>query len=113
MTPSRNEGGLIEIVESIETIEFDIDTGRFRAAYDVERDSASLAVVTVVAAAANSDPTELAPLHFTVDTGALDALFGPSNTAGQRFGSTSFQYEGFTVTVFSEGTVEVGPPENG
>lgn len=92
----------------MEFIEFDPETGRFRAEYNGDRDSVSLAIVAVVAAAHDRHPTDLAPLHSSIDTSALDDLFAPSSETDRR-GSTAFHYEDYAVTVFSEGTIEARP----
>ncbi|AEH37151.1 HalOD1 output domain-containing protein [Halopiger xanaduensis] len=115
MTPSHKEIGAlgaVEAVGSMNSVEFDIDANIFRAEYDSSRDQPSLAIVAVVAAAANSDPNELSPLHSAIDTGALDDLLSGTATDDQKNVCFSFSYEGFAVTTFSEGTIEVKPMEN-
>lgn len=111
MVPSTETVGTLEIVDSMNCVEFDVDAGCFRAEYDSDRDSTSLAVVAVVGVADNRDPFELAPLHATVDTGALDDLFAASTDETRRGGRVSFAYEGFGVSVRSEGTIEASPYE--
>lgn len=108
MTSSYETAGPVEIVDSMEAVEFDIDEQRFRAAYDCDRDSASMAIVAVVAAATNRDSLELSPLHSVIDSGALDDLFSGPKVGIQR---VSFPYEGFDVTVTNEGTIEATPLE--
>ena len=103
----REDVGTVEIVDSMEIVEFDIDTGLYSGSFDADHDPASLAVVVVVAAATDRDPLELAPLHDVVDPTALDALF--SESANGLQGSVSFRYEGFDVTVFDGGTIEARP----
>ena len=101
-----------EIVPSMDSVEFVVDDGLYRAEYDLSRDQPSLAVVAAIAAADSRAPHELTPLHFAIDTGALDDLFSPTANEGQRNGCLSFSYEGFEVTVFSEGVIEATPTEN-
>ena len=108
MTSSHETAGPVEIVDSMEAVEFDIDAGLFRAAYDCKRDRASMAIVAVVAAATNRDSLELTPLHAAIDSSALDALFSKSKAGVRR---VSFSYEGFDVTVTNEGTIEATPLE--
>ena len=103
----REDVETIEIVDSMETVEFDIDTGLYSASFDADRDPASLAVVVVVAIATDRDPLDLAPLHSAVDPTAMDTLCSGSATGMQ--GSTSFRYEGFDVAVFDGGTIEARP----
>lgn len=99
----------VEIVDSMKYVEFDVEKEIFRAEYDSDHDPTSLAVVAVIAAADDRDPVELTALHATINTGALDELFAASVDGARRSGRISFSYEGFDVTVFSEGTIEANP----
>lgn len=120
-------------------VEFDVDEGLFRATFDGDRDPASLAVVALVAIAADTDPGALSPLHSAIDAGPLEELFPPPDDDRAELASwveseteieteaptvtdlepdpdevrnrTSFQYEGFDVTVFGTGRLEVKPTE--
>lgn len=112
MESTQESVGAVEIVDLMHDIEFDADEGAFWAEYDSRRDQPSLAVVAVVAAIDDRDPSELSPLHFAVDTEALDDLFSETATDGLRSGCLSFSYEGFDVTVFSEGTIQVSSMAN-
>ncbi|WP_226008042.1 HalOD1 output domain-containing protein [Natrinema salinisoli] len=112
MQSSQNAIGAVEIVSSMDNVEFDVDEDTFRAEYDSSRDQPSLAVVAAVAGVSNTEPEELTPLHSVVNTSALNDLFSPTGNARQRNGCLSFSYEGFDVTVFGEGTVEVSPEGN-
>ncbi|MFP8958828.1 HalOD1 output domain-containing protein (plasmid) [Natrialbaceae archaeon A-CW3] len=109
---SNKPVGNVEIVPSMEAVEFVVDDGVYRAEYDSSRDQPSLAIVAAIAAADQRDPYELTPLHSAIDTGALDELFATTATEGQRNGCLSFPYEGFEVTVSSEGVIEAKPTEN-
>ncbi|GAB7018494.1 HalOD1 output domain-containing protein [Halostagnicola bangensis] len=109
---SNKTVGTVEIVPSIEAIEFVVDDGVYRAEYDSSRNQPSLAIVAAIAAADQRDPHELTPLHSAIDTDALDELFSPTANEGQRNGYLSFPYEGFEVTVSSEGVIEAKPTEN-
>lgn len=102
----------VEIVPSMESVEFVVDDGVYRAEYDSSRDKLSIAVIAAIAAADQRDPHELTPLHYVIDTEALDKLFAPTVSEGQRNGSLSFSYEGFEVTVSSQGVIEAKPTEN-
>ncbi|MCU4740534.1 hypothetical protein OB955_08695 [Halobacteria archaeon AArc-m2/3/4] len=87
-------------------VEYNLEKELFQASYDVNSDSTTLAVVAVIETATSKDSLELAPLHYTIDGDALDDLFTNSITGTEKRGSTSFEYEGFEVTVFSEGRIE-------
>ncbi|MFC7212545.1 HalOD1 output domain-containing protein [Saliphagus sp. GCM10025334] len=101
-----------EIVPSMETIKFVGDDGVYQAKYDSSHEQPSLAIVAAIAAVAQRDPLELPPLHSEINTNALDELFSSTANGGQRNGCLSFSYEGFEVTVFSEGVIEAKPTEN-
>ena len=111
MRSSNQPVDTVEIISSMEFVEFVVDDGVYRAEYDSNRDQPSMAVVAVIAAVDNQDPKELTPLYSAIDTDALDELFSPTATAGQRNGFLSFIYEGFEVTVSSDGVIEVEPME--
>jgi hypothetical protein len=59
-------------------------------------------IVAAVAADADTDPLELPPLHEAIDPDAVDSLFHDGSS-----GSVRFRYAGRTVTVDSEGSVDV------
>lgn len=101
-----------EITESLSLVEFDAESGSFQATYDSARDSASLAVVAVVAAALGEDPQNLTPLQTVIETDALERLATGSATGLGAPVSVSFEYDGFEVTVTGEGVVEASPLEN-
>lgn len=109
---SNKTVGTVEIAPSMEFVEFVIDDGLYRAEYDSNRDQPSSAIVAAIAAADKRDPDELPSLHSAIDTDALNELFSTIANEGQRNGHLSFPYEGFEVTVFSEGVIEAKPTEN-
>lgn len=92
----------VDLVASMESIEFCNEDGVFRASYDDSRDRASMAVLAVIAAAERSDPLDLPPLQSATDVDALDRLFRSPGDGG----SASFHYDEFDVTVFDDGTIE-------
>ncbi len=52
------------------------------------------------------------PLYNVIDPEALDALFAPRADGTSRpVGEVSFHYEGYWVTVSSEGAVEIQPDD--
>lgn len=66
-------------------------------------ESPSAGVVSTVAAATGRDVTALPPLHQYVDADAVDSLLN----SGQDGVRVSFEYDGTTVVVAADGTVEV------
>lgn len=100
------------IADTLQPVGSDADEGVYRTQYDRTRDSTSLAVVVAVARASNKDPIDLSPIGSSIDTDALDSLFTGPTTIGEGCTRTTFCYEGFEVTVFGEGLIEVAPIEN-
>lgn len=80
---------------------------------DATERSVSQAVVEAVSEREGVDltefePPEFDPLYTVVDPEALDALFAPTHGGEERTdGSVTFEYEGYTVTVHSDGRVEL------
>jgi len=73
---------------------------------DWERDvEPSTVLVTAVADARGVDATDLRPLYETIDSAALDTLF--IKAAGDETLSVSFDYEGFAVTLWGDGRIEL------
>jgi hypothetical protein len=84
--------------------ESSVDSYRFN--HDWETDgSISTSVVRGVAAVTDESPEELEPLYETVDPDVLDELF--SSLRG--YGAVTFEYNGCTVTVNSNGVIELEP----
>lgn len=112
MVHSQEMTGSVDFVDSMSIITFDVGNESFQATYDSNRDSPSLAVVAVVAAALDSDPLTLTPLHSSIDADALDELATESANGRGDDNHISFCYEGLEVTVSTEGVIEAAPPEN-
>lgn len=112
MEPSQTMAANPEVAESLSLIEFDVESELFRATYDSTRESTSLAVVAVVATALGEEPHALSPLQTVIDTDALDKLATESATGSGDCDSISFSYEGFAVTITSEGVIEAAPLES-
>jgi hypothetical protein len=76
--------------------------------YDpASEDDIALTIVGHVADVADVDPLEMAPLHESIDTDALNRLFDPGGRASglQRL---TFSFEGYTVTV-TESRITIVP----
>jgi len=69
-------------------------------------DSVCLAVVETVSAVTGTDPNSMQPLYSVLDADALDALLSSVRDGTVH---TSFTFEGCSVTVASDGTVDAGP----
>lgn len=83
------------------------ESGTYRAEYDRNATTASMAVVTTVSQALGAAPTDMAPLQHSVDTEALDSLTRTRPDSGSVV--TTFAYEGCEVTVSTDGAVVVAP----
>lgn len=67
----------------------------------------SVAIVDTVAAVTDERVTDLEPLHYTINTDALERLF-ESRAAGDRSGGTvTFEYNDCLVTVSADGEIRV------
>jgi hypothetical protein len=67
-------------------------------------DNVCCQVIEKVAEVEDVDPLELTPsLHEVIDTDALDSLFAN----GQTLGKVIFNYNGYEVSVFSDGYVSI------
>lgn len=82
------------------------ETGVRRGEFDpgCGSDAAIVAIVETIGSAVGRPPTEITPLHASVDSGALGALATSRGNA-----SVSFAHEGCHVTVASDGQVVVVP----
>ncbi|QLK25738.1 hypothetical protein HYG81_16910 [Natrinema zhouii] len=70
-------------------------------------EAVSLEIVTKVAERNGVEPEELTPpLHSAIDTEALNNLFEPTKN-GPREGAVTFEYNGYTVKVVANGSVDV------
>lgn len=80
---------------------------------DATEGSLSRAVVEAVADREGVDvtafePPEYDPLYAAVDPEALDAVFAPTHGGDSRTtGTVSFEYEGYSVTVYSDGRIDL------
>lgn len=95
---------------NLESVRFHRNSGAYRGRYDRETTPAPMAVIAVVARALNLDPLEMDPLHHSVDTDALDAVFRVRDALGEAV-HVSFTYQECDVTVSSEEVVAVPPSE--
>ncbi len=58
----------------VEAIEYNQRSATVRTQFDQEKTPASMAVIETLADVMGADPTDLTPLHATVDPDALDAF---------------------------------------
>ena len=81
---------------SLESFSFRPESKTYRARYDQNETSASMAVVATLAAALDTDPTEIDQLQYSIDAGALDGLLdGPAATDAR----VEFTFERHAVAV--------------
>lgn len=93
----------------LETVEYHQESETYRARYDRDAISASMAVVASLSDVMDTDPAELEPLNRSVDTGALDELVRARDTTNGDI-SVTFRVEEHAITVYSYGVVAIHPP---
>lgn len=101
-----------ESVEENDTLDYNPETGTYRASFDGSSETVCQAVVSMVSAISKTNPTELPPLGETIDPDALGAVLysSPSNQS-QGDVHVTFWYADYEVTVHSYGIVAVRPGE--
>ena len=76
--------------------------------YDrLDSEPLSVAVVDAVATFTNESVTELEPLHYTINTDALERLFEPRADGVRSGGSVTFEYHDCLVTVSADGEIRI------
>lgn len=81
--------------------------GTFHARHDPQDgETVCHTLVLAVAAIADRDPLSLDPLYRTVDPDTLDDFVESSDPEAFE-GSVSFAYEGYDVTVYASGLIEI------
>jgi hypothetical protein len=84
----------------------DSDRGLFRLDFDVRHRDPSTMTVLAVEEVADARMEKMTPLQESIDPDALDAIFGPRPDGTSRTDlSVTFQFEGYEVTVESDGTI--------
>lgn len=87
----------------------DSDTDRYRISY--RPDSLLLSIVTAVAAVTGRDPISLPPLGESIDTDALETLFGADATTDDA-AQLEFVYSGCRVSVRGDETLLLMPQKS-
>lgn len=64
-------------------------------------------VVEAVAKRANEDPENLPPLNDVIDAECLDRIFAPTEGEDRHQGRVVFPYNGYDVTYYADGHVEL------
>ena len=73
--------------------------------------SVSHTLMTAVAEVEGCCPTDLPPLHDTLDADALDTLFSGGTSCSPQFeGSLTLEYSDSSVTIRSDGSVTISIP---
>lgn len=91
-----------------ESFEYHAEDDVYRVLFRSTDVSACTAVVSAVAAALDTDPLDMDPLHGTVDTEALESLVTPQRSAEGDVHVT-FEYCGYEVTASSHGSLKIKP----
>lgn len=108
--PPNRESIPVDVLDATEALEYDAETGRYRANYDLSYDSPSDVVIHTVAAVSKTAPTDLEALYSVIDPDALNSLF-TSLTHRRHEGDArvTFAFHGHTVVLNSYGVVEIEP----
>lgn len=93
------------------TVDYEPETGAYRATFDSATVAPSTAVVEAMAAVRGVDPTELPPLFAVVDPQALDRLCARRVPDQEGDRTVVFSYLDHEVTVKSLGTIRIRPLE--
>nr|WP_089699154.1 HalOD1 output domain-containing protein [Halogranum gelatinilyticum] len=91
-----------------ESIEYHAEEDICQAQFSTTDEVASMAVVSAVAAASDTDSLDMDPLYESVDIEALDSLVTPRRAVVGDLHLT-FEYQGYEVTASSCGSIKVKP----
>lgn len=98
---------------SAEALDYQPESGVYRAEFDLRLDAPSQVVVQAVAVVADESPLALDSLYSALDPDALDALVASqvrdAHTGDAR---VTFAYSGYEVALESDGVVEITPDGN-
>lgn len=100
--------------DRFEEIEFDVETGSYRAEYDPGRIAPSIAVVEIVRTVSDRAESDGESLYDVVDPEALDRVL--ENTPHRDHHGTrtvTFSFRETTVTATSDGQITVRPCSDG
>ncbi|SIR61678.1 HalOD1 output domain-containing protein [Natronorubrum thiooxidans] len=95
----------------LESLEYSRASETYRARYDQDTTSTSIAVVAAMTNILDVGPLELDQLYYTIDTDALDKLGRIQGTPNGAV-DISFAFEGYGITVSSDGVVAISPPDH-
>lgn len=67
----------------------------------------STAIIEHIADQTDQDPLDMPPLHRSIDADALDELLTHASAASSSDVEITFSYDGFDVTVSSDGQIDL------
>ena len=67
----------------------------------------TVTIAEAVATFRDVDVTELDPLHYAINTDALERLFEPRAKGGRSNGSVTFEYSDCLVTASADGEIRI------
>lgn len=109
--PPAPAGTEWETIDPREVLEYDVETGTYRASFESDRATIGETIILVVAAVTGTDPLELPLLYPVLDPETVERLVD-SSVAGSTSGDlhVSFTFADCDVTVHSHGIIAVRPP---
>lgn len=97
-------------IDGRNVLDYDADTGTYRASFDSRTEGLDKTIVAVVAAVSETPPLELPPLETVVDTSSVEQLVESAATDPSRADiHVSFSFADCDVTVRSYGIIAVQP----
>ena len=97
-----------------EGVEYDSEADLYRLRHDWSSDDdVSIAIVEAVAEITNVEVLDIDPLYESIDPDALNKIFEPRAEGEPRKigGSVTIAANECTVTVYSDGEIEIEPPD--
>ena len=91
------------------SVSYDPEADVYRATFESATVEPTVAVVQTMAAAEETDPTDLEPLYDAIDPQALDRICSEGVPARDGDRTVEFTYHGRRVAVRSRGAVEIRP----
>lgn len=91
-------------------VEYNSDTGKYEIPYDDSVDSVTVAIADAIVALSARSVTDFPPIGSQIDCDALERLLGETPTEREGRVSISFYFEGYAITAYNDGLIEIEEP---